>query len=452
MGMPLAIIAFIVIMLIPMQGLSYPGHAAIALLVFAVIMWATETVHLAVTSLIILFIQPIIGVESFDSAVIGFANPIIFLMIGGFIIAEAIRKSGLATRLTYTMLNKFGTSPDRSIFVAVFSTGILSAWIENVVAFAMLLPIIKEIIPLMGVDDPEKGKSNFAKAMVLGASYGSLAGGFGTEIGTAPNLMAAAYTHIPFANWMVLGFPLAIIMMLIIWKLLSRIFKPEVSGIVGGNKTISNKLESLGPMKRVEKISLGILLFTIALWVTASWTGLNSYSVALIGAVLFFVFKVLDWRDAQNGVDWGLIVFFGGALSLGAALLNTGAAEWLITDIVSVLGSNPSTILIMVVLMIIAVCITQVMSNIALAAILVPLSVTLAQTQGLPVGQYAVPVAIACSLSFMLPMADPTVAMAYGTGYVKIKEILKAGVPLIVIGIIITIILLLTPLASPVIG
>nr|WP_060538148.1 DASS family sodium-coupled anion symporter [Methanobacterium formicicum] len=450
--MPLAIIAFIVIMLIPMQGLSYPGHAAIALLVFAVIMWATETVHLAVTSLIILFIQPIIGVESFDSAVIGFANPIIFLMIGGFIIAEAIRKSGLATRLTYTMLNKFGTSPDRSIFVAVFSTGILSAWIENVVAFAMLLPIIKEIIPLMGVDDPEKGKSNFAKAMVLGASYGSLAGGFGTEIGTAPNLMAAAYTHIPFANWMVLGFPLAIIMMLIIWKLLSRVFKPEVSGIVGGNKTISNKLESLGPMKRVEKISLGILLFTIALWVTASWTGLNSYSVALIGAVLFFVFKVLDWRDAQNGVDWGLIVFFGGALSLGAALLNTGAAEWLITDIVSVLGSNPSTILIMVVLMIIAVCITQVMSNIALAAILVPLSVTLAQAQGLPVGQYAVPVAIACSLSFMLPMADPTVAMAYGTGYVKIKEILKAGVPLVVIGIIITIILLLTPLASPVIG
>ncbi|WP_321423349.1 DASS family sodium-coupled anion symporter [uncultured Methanobacterium sp.] len=450
--MPLAIITFIVVMLVPMNGLSYPGHAAIALLIFAVIMWATEAVHLAVTSLIILFIQPIIGVASFDNAVIGFANPIIFLMIGGFIIAEAIRKSGLATRLTYAMLNKFGTTPDRSIFVAVFSTGILSAWIENVVAFAMLLPIIKEIIPLMGVDDPEKGKSNFAKAMVLGASYGSLAGGFGTEIGTAPNLMAAAYTNIPFANWMVFGFPLAIIMMLIIWKMLGRVFKPEVSGIVGGSKTISDKMESLGPMKRVEKLSLVILLFTIGLWVTASWTGINSYSVALIGAVLFFVFKVLDWKDAQNGVDWGLIVFFGGALSLGAALLQTGAANWLISDIVAMLGSNPSTILIMVVLMIIAVCITQVMSNIALAAILVPLSVTLATAQGQPVGTYAVPVAIACSLSFMLPMADPTVAMAYGTGYVKIKEILKAGVPLVVIGIIVTIIILLSPLAKPVLG
>ncbi len=448
----MAIIAFIVVMLIPMNGLSYPGHAAIALLVFAVIMWATEAVHLAVTSLIILFIQPIIGVESFDNAVIGFANPIIFLMIGGFIIAEAIRKSGLATRLTYAMLNKFGTSPDRSIFVAVFSTGLLSAWIENVVAFAMLLPIIKEIIPLMGVDDPEKGKSNFAKAMILGASYGSLAGGFGTEIGTAPNLMAAAYTNIPFVNWMIFGFPLAIIMLIIIWKLLGRLFKPEVKGIVGGTKTISDKMESLGPMTVVEKKSLVILLFTIGLWVTTGITGLNSYSIALIGAVLFFIFKVIDWKDAQNGVDWGLIVFFGGALSLGAALLQTGAANWLITDIVALLGSNPSTILITVVLMIIAVCITQVMSNIALSAILIPLSVTLAAAQGQPVGTYAVPVAIACSLSFMLPMADPTVAMAYGTGYVKIKEILKAGVPLVVIGIIITIIILLTPLAKPALG
>ncbi|PKL73563.1 MAG: anion transporter, partial [Methanobacteriales archaeon HGW-Methanobacteriales-2] len=297
--MPLAIIAFIVVMLIPMKGLSYPGHAAIALLVFAVIMWATEAVHLAVTSLIILFIQPIIGVESFDNAVIGFANPIIFLMIGGFIIAEAIRKSGLATRLTYAMLNKFGTSPDRSLFVAVFSTGLLSAWIENVVAFAMLLPIIKEIIPLMGVEDPEKGKSNFAKAMVLGASYGSLAGGFGTEIGTAPNLMAAAYTNIPFVNWMIFGFPLAIIMLIIIWKLLGRLFKPEVEGIVGGTKTITDKMESLGPMTMVEKKSLVILLFTIGLWITTGITGLNSYSIALIGAVLFFIFKVIDWKDAQ---------------------------------------------------------------------------------------------------------------------------------------------------------
>jgi sodium-dependent dicarboxylate transporter 2/3/5 len=444
LGLPLGIVLFILVMLIPLPGLSYPGHAAIALLVFAIILWATEAFHLAVTALIILFLQPLLGVASFNDAVIGFASPIIFLMIGGFIIAEAIRKSGLASRMTYLMLNKLGTTPDRSIFVAVFSTGILSAWIENVVAFAMLLPIIKEIIPLMGVDNPEKGKSNFAKAMVLGASYGSLAGGFGTEIGTAPNLMAAAYTGLPFANWMVFGFPLAIIMMLVIWKLLGKMFKPEIKGVIGGMGTVEKKLAAMGSMSRTEKIALIILLFTIGLWLTGSITGINSYSVALIGAFLFFAFKVIKWDDAQQGVDWGLIVFFGGALSLGAALLNTGAADYLVHDLVAMLGPNPSTILIMLLLMIIAVVITQVMSNIALSAILIPIAVTLAAAQGQPVGIYAVPVAIACSLSFMFPMADPTVAMAYGTKYVNIKEIFKAGLPLVVIGIIATVAVLLT--------
>lgn len=438
----MAILAFIVIMLIPTPGLSTAGHAALALLLFAIVMWVTEALHLAVTSLILLFIQPILGITDFTDAVIGFANPIIFLMIGGFIIAEGIKKSGLASRLTYSMLNKFGTTPDKSIFVVVFSTGILSAFIENVVAYAMLLPIIKEIIPLMGVKDPEKGGSNFAKAMVLGGSFGSLAGGFGTEIGTAPNLMAAAYTNIPFVNWMMFGVPLAFILMLIIWKWLGKVFKPEIKGIVGGIETIAAKKASLGPISRNEKLTIVILLFTISLWITTGITGLDSFSVALIGAVLLFAFKILDWKDAQTGVDWGLIIFFGGALSLGAALLNTGAASWLINSVIGLFGSNPSTVLVILVLMVIAVTITQVMSNIALAAILIPLSVTLASAQGQPLGLYAVPVAIACSLSFMLPMADPTVAMAYGTDYIKIKEIFKAGFPLVIIGIIVTIIIL----------
>lgn len=446
LGIPLAILVYIVVMLIPTPGLGYVGHSAIALLFFAIVMWVTEALHLAVTSLILLFIQPIIGVASFTEAVTGFANGIIFLMIGGFIIAEAIRKSGLASRLTYGMLNRLGTTPDRSIFTAVFSTGILSAFIENVVAYAMLLPIIKEIIPLMGVKNPEKGESNFSKSMVLGGSYGSLAGGFGTEIGTAPNLMAAAYTHLPFVNWMIFGFPLAFILMTIIWKWLGRVYKSEVKGIVGGIETIAAKKESMGPMSRMEKFTLIILLFTIGLWVTTGYTGLDSYSVALIGAVLLFVFRVIDWKDAQTGVDWGLIIFFGGALSLGVALLNSGAANWIISLIISVLGANASTIMIMVVLMIIAVSITQVMSNIALAAILVPISVTLATAQHLPVGIYAIPVAIACSLSYMLPMADPTVAMAYGTKYINIPGIFKAGLPLVIIGIIVTILVILAVL------
>ena len=151
----------------------------------------------------------------------------------------------------------------------------------------MLLPIINEIVPLMGVKNPEKGGSNFAKAMVLGGSFGSLAGGLGTEIGTAPNLMAAAYTHIHFVKWMIFGLPIAFIMMFIFWILLGRVYKPEIKGIVGGTGTIKAKMSEIGPMSRAGKITLAILLFTIELWITTGFTGLDSFSVALIGAVYF---------------------------------------------------------------------------------------------------------------------------------------------------------------------
>ncbi|MDI6818968.1 MAG: DASS family sodium-coupled anion symporter [Methanothermobacter thermautotrophicus] len=444
----MSLLLALAVYLVPLPGLRASGHAALALLVFAVTMWATEAVPLAVTSLIILFAQPLIGVESFENAVIGFANPILFLMIGGFIMAEAIRKSGLAQRFTYYLLGRLGTSPERGLFVSIFSTGLLSAWIENVVAFAMLLPIIKEIVDIMGCSEPEKGKSNYAKAMILGASFGSLAGGFGTEIGTAPNLMAAAYTSIPFLNWMIFGLPLSIAMLLVTWFLLMRIFPSEVRALENGDALIGERIRMMGSMSRDEKLSAGILLFAILLWVTAGFTGINSYSVSLIAAVMFIFAGVITWKDAQKNIDWGLVVFFGGALSLGSALLKTGAAAWIIDKLVGMLGSDPSTVIVMLVLMAVAVIITQVMSNIALSAILVPLSVTLASAQHQPIGVYAVPVAIACSLSFMLPMADPTVAMAYGSGYVKLRDIPRAGIPIIAVGIILTV-LVITTLAVP---
>ena len=444
LGLPLAIVVAAIIMLIPLEGLSTSGHLAIALLVFAIIMWVSEALHLAVTSLIILFIQPILGIAPFSDVVVGFSHPIIFLMIGGFIIAEGIRKSGLVERFTYFLLDKVGTTSSRGLFVSVFSVGIISPWIENVVAFALVIPIIKEIVELMGCKKTTHAESNFAKSMILGAAIASLIGGLATQIGTAPNLMATAYTHMPFANWMIFGYPLAIVLMLITWKYLGWLFPSEVKEIEGGKETINRRRNALGKVTRNEKTALVILLFTISLWVTASMTGIDSFSVALIGASLFFVFKILDWKDAQKNVDWGLILFFGGALSIGASLLNTGAAEWLVRDLLSFFGPNPSVVVILLLLMLTALFLTQITSNIVVAAVMIPLSVTLAQSQFISIGTYAVPIAIAASMSFMLPMSDPTLAMAYGSGFVKLKDMIKAGAPLVVIGGILSIVVVFT--------
>lgn len=443
-GFPLALILAVIIALIPMDGLSFAGHMTIALLIFSIVMWTSESVPLAVTSLIILFIQPILGICNFEDAVIHFANPIVFLMIGGFIIAEGIRQSGLIYRVTYVLLKKFGRSSSSILLIIIVSTAILSAWIENVIAFVIMIPIITELIFIMGCKGAEEGKSNFAKALILGGSFASLAGGMATEIGTAPNLMAAAYTHIPFANWLFFGVPITVLMLLGVWKLLSIIFPFEVSGIKGGDGIIDEKLEKLGKISREEKFAGGILLFSILLWLTTSFTGIDSYSVALIGASLFFLFKLLDWKETEKNIDWGLILFFGGALSLGGAIISTGVAEWLVNSALAGLGSGTSPLIIMAVLIIVAVPLTQVMSNVAVAAILVPLSVTLAQSQDLAIGSFAAPIALICSLSFLFPMSDPTVAMAYGTKYVSMKDILKAGIPVLIMGIIIILAIMFT--------
>ncbi|MCL2687397.1 MAG: DASS family sodium-coupled anion symporter [Methanobrevibacter sp.] len=449
-GLLWAIGLTILTVLLPLEGLSFEGHMAIGLLVFAVVMWGSEALPLPVTSLIILFLQPIMHIATFRNAVTEFANPIIFLMIGGFIIAEGIRKSGLVQRLTYFMLDRVGTSANMCLFVCVFATGLLSVWIENVVAFALVIPIIKEVIDLLGIRSPQEGKSNFAKAGILGACFASLSGGLATQISTAPNLIASAYVHIPFANWMLFGFPITIILLFTIWKYLGFIFPSEVKEIPGGHQTIKEKLTNVGKVKRDEKVALILLLFTISLWVTGEFTGLTSYAVALIGASLFFVFNILEWQDAQRNVDWGLVLFFGGALSMGATLVSTGAGNWLITHLLSLLGPNPEPLLIVLILMVVGVLLTQFMSNVVIAAILIPLIISLPQAQG-ELGMFAVPIALACSLPSVLPMSDPTVAITYGLGYINATEVIKAGVPIIIVGIFATILMVFT-IGRPLIG
>jgi len=442
-GIFLAIGFTLLTILLPLEGLSFEGHMALGLLVFAVIMWGSEALPLPVTSLIILFIQPIMQIDTFQNAVTHFANPIIFLLIGGFIIAEGIRKSGLVQRLTYFMLDKVGTSANMCLFVCVFATGLLSIWIENVVAFALVIPIIKEVIDLLGVRNPSEGKSNFAKSGIIGACFASLAGGLATQISTAPNLIASAYVHIPFVNWMMFGFPITIVLLFTIWKYLGFLFPSEIEEVPGGRKAIKEKLAKVGKFTRDEKIAIILLLFTISLWVTGEFTGLTSYAVALIGASLFFVFKILEWKDAQRNVDWGIVVFFGGALSMGATLVSSGGGYWLITHILSFLGPNPDPILIVLLLMIIGIILTQFMSNIVIAAILIPLIISLPQAQG-ELGMFAIPIALACSLPCVLPMSDPTVAISYSTNYISATEIIKAGLPVILVGIVTTIIIVFT--------
>jgi sodium-dependent dicarboxylate transporter 2/3/5 len=425
-------------MILPLNGLNYPGHATLALLVFAVVLWASETIPVAVTSVIVLFMQPILGIRNIENAMIGFANPILLLIIGGFVIAAGISSSGLVQRVAYILISKIGTCPDKSVSATTYSTGFMSAWIENVVAYAMMIPIFNYIIELTGISETEKESSNFNKALFLGGSYASLAGGLATPIGTVPNLMASAYTGIQFSAWMIIGVPISIVMLFLTVKVVYKIFPPEINRVCANEYELKKRIDKMGVITGKEKIAGGILLFTIFLWLTEGVTGLESSTIALIGATIYLLLGVITWKEAEKNINWSLVIFFGGALSLGAAMLQTGCANWIIDSILVIFGGNPSPILLTVVLMVIAIIFTQVMSNIALSAILIPISVSLANSTGVDAAVYAVPVAIACSLSFVLPVSDPTVAMANTSGHVNVKEIFKAGSILALAGIVIT--------------
>jgi sodium-dependent dicarboxylate transporter 2/3/5 len=440
----ISIIAFFIVMILPLNDLNYPAHATLALLVFAIILWATETIPLAVTSVMILFLQPLLGIATIEKAMVGFANPILLLIIGGFVIAAGISHSGLVQRVAYLMISRIGTCPDKSVSATAYSTGFMSAWVENVVSYAMMIPIINYIIELTGIKKDDKKNSNFSKALFLGGSYASLAGGLATPIGTVPNLMAFAYSDIQFSTWMIIGVPISLIMLFLIVKIVYKLFPPEITRVCADEVELERRINDMGVLTGKEKLAGGLLGFTIILWVTESYTGLDSSTIALLGATMYLLLGVLSWNDAQKNINWSLIIFFGGALSLGTALLQTGCAEWIIDNILSVMGSHVSPIILTLVLMIIGVIFTQFMSNIALSAILIPMSVSLAEATGVSTAIYAVPVAIACSLSFMLPVSDPTVAIAHDAGEIPVKDISKAGSILATIGVLITVVMVFT--------
>ena len=278
-------------------------------------------------------------------------------------IAEGVTNSGLIDRLTYATLSKI-SRPEMVVFAAIVFTGIMSALVNNLVAFAMALPVFRRVISL--THGEKSGNGNFGKSLVLGGSYGSLAGGLATTIGTGPNLIAAAYAKVSFAAWSSFGIPLAIILMIVIWKALTLIFRVSPGEFSFDKSLMQSRLEELGPLKRPEKLALGTLAITVGLLITAPLTSVDSYAVTLFGAVLFFLTGTLTWRHAEKNVDWGTIVFFSSALSVGNVLIATGTANWVIASIMAGVGASVSSTTITLLLMVIGVSLTQVVSNVGL--------------------------------------------------------------------------------------
>ncbi len=397
-----------------------------SIMVLAGSLWITDAIPLFVTSMIIPIFLVLFGVLGTKEALNPFFDPIIVLFLGSLLIARALRKCELDYRFVNWLLPKIHNAK-LLLFALIASTAFLSMWMANTAAAAIMLPIGLAVLQKIKAE-------KYAKAVVLGIVYGTSIGGIGTLVGTPPNALAAGIierstnSSISFIEWMSYGLPITIILVIVCYFTLVLLYKPEISKV---NVSALKKT----PTTRKDKIFLAIFSITILLWLTEPIHNVSSAIVALGAGILLFLCGILDEKDI-NTLSWSVLILFGGGLVLGEAVAKTGFAQTIVSSIEGIIGGGSAPIIILS-LIVIIVGLSAFVSNTAVAAIIIPLVIPLSNALRIEPALLAITVAIAVSFDFLLPIGTPPNAMAYNTGYLKIREMIKAGLILTILSIII---------------
>ncbi len=474
-GLALApVMAVVVYLVIPAEtanGLSQAGRAVAAVGTLMAILWMTEVLPIPATALLPIVLLPpatggAIGVRA---ATAPYGHELVYLLMGGFLIALAMQRWGLHRRIALHTVLLVGTRPTRLVAGFMIASAFLSMWISNTATVVMLLPSALSVIDLvrreLRADQPDSDVnhgSNFAICLLLGTAYAASIGGIGTLIGTPPNAWLAAFLadqydiEISFVRWMGVGIPLVVVFLPIAWLTLTRVIFPiQIQDLPGGRALIRKELADQGPMSSAEWAVLIIFALTATAWLTrpllangtiagrAILPGLSDAGIAMGAAVLLFAFPIdrrkgvflLTWQDAVK-LPWGVLILFGGGLSLAAAVQSTGVAVY-VGGMVSDASELPIVWLVLIVLTTI-IFLTELCSNTATTATFVPILGAVAIGLGVSPLLLTVPAAVAASCAFMMPVATPPNAVVFSSGELTIPQMCKAGfwLNLIAIGLI----------------
>ena len=457
-GFFVGIIASLIVLFLPeSDGLAPEAQRAAAIFVLMGIWWATEAVPIAITALIPLVFFPLLGVASIEATAAPYANKNIFLFLGGFFLSLAIQKCNLHKRIALTILKFTGTRGKSIIAGFMVSSCLLSMWIMNTSTTIMLLPIGLAIIAVVKesmTELSELEKLNFQVALLLGIAYAANIGGIATLIGTAPNMALNGFMEeqynvsISFLDWMKVGVPVSLTLLPLAWLSLTRLsFPVNFQTSEQTQATIINMRHSLGEIKTSEKRVLFIFLFTAFLWVTRGQInnipgleGLSDPGIAMLCGVALFLTpsgskseNLLEWKDAERGVPWGVLLLFGGGLSLAAAAQSTGLAAW----IGGLMPVGLSIVLLVFMFTTLIIFLTELTSNLATTATFLPIVAIIATQFGFDPILLTASIAIAASCAFMLPVATPPNAIVFGSELIKVPQMMRAGIVLNVISIVI---------------
>ena len=461
--------AFLLMRLLPgPDSLAPEGWSAASVTVLMAAWWLTEATPIAVTSLLPLALFPLLDLMTMQEAAAPYANEVIFLFMGGFFLAKSMEKWGLHRRIALAIVARMGTSPTRVLLGFMAGTAFVSMWISNTSTAAMMLaPGLAVAAMLRPTDGPgATGRYNFGISLMLGIAYASSIGGVGTLIGTPPNVLFAASAlelanvRVGFLQWMLVATPFACTMLVLTWLVLIRVYPPEqLRGDAAA--LLAEQRRALGPMSRGERLVSAVFALAVLGWVMrepkalgaltipgiSSWfPGVTDGTIAIVAALLLLVVP-LDWKRVEPALDWhtavtipwGVLLLFGGGLSLAAAMSGTGLAEWIGGGIGGLAGWP--TVALIAAAATLFIFMGEITSNTAMTAMGMPVMAGVAVTLGMNPLVLMASVATACSMGFMLPAGTPPNAIVFGAGYLTIGQMAKAGIWLNILAVVLVSIL-----------
>ena len=458
-GLILGPLLFILTLLfLQTDGLDGSGIFVVASALWIATWWMTEAIPIPATSLMPLFLFPMGGVMDSDQVSSAYGADIIFLFLGGFLLAVAMEKWNLHTRVALTIIRAIGTTSATIMLGFMIATALLSMFVSNTAAVMIMIPIglaiIKEAHSL-STEEMGGDVTKFEKQLVLGIGYAGTIGGLGTLIGTPPLIILAGQMNeifgydMSFAQYMMIGVPSVLIMLVIAWYFMTFVaFKHNLKELPGGSKIINQEFEALGKTTKEEKWVLMVFLFAASMWILRGFVFehfsflemLTDGSIAMLAAVLLFLIptkrqqgRILDWSVARD-LPWGVLLLFGGGLALAAAIVETGVDQWLGDLLVNIEGTHILIMMGIVSLMILFL--TEFTSNTATATMILPVLAGLAMAVEVHPLALMLPAAMAANCAFMLPVGTPPNAIVFGTGKVSIQEMAKAGFGLNIIALI----------------
>ena len=463
-GLALGPVLFILFLILPIPaGMEPQAMSVAATAVLMAVWWITEAIPLPATALLPILLFPIMGVMSGSDVTQSYAHHLIYLFLGGFLIAVTVEKWNLHRRIALHTINLIGVTPDRIILGFMLATAFLSMWISNTAATMMMvtigLAVLHQIVSEIEQQktlkvDTRKGYFRFGTALMLGIGYSASIGGVATLIGTPPNAILVGViettygTSISFLDWMMFGFPLSIVMLIITWLYLIHFAYPsEIDHLPGGREMINREIIQLGPMLPQERNVLLVFASVACLWIFRglldheTFKMIKDSTIAIGGALLLFIIPsdlknkefLLDWKTATT-IPWDILILFGGGFALAQGFSESGLTHFIAGQLSVLEGSN--MVLVVAAIAFLVIFLTEITSNTATASLSLPIMAALAGAMQVHPYGLMITAAIAASFAFMLPVATPPNAIVFSSRYISIPQMVRAGIWLNLIGIV----------------